>query len=58
MSYAPGAPAAVWACIEQGEARPNTCTARPWPSCSRPDGTPLYHWKRGYVWRDRGEGCL
>ena len=35
----------------------NTCTARPWISCSRPDGQPLRHWTGSEWWVDTGESC-
>ena len=33
------------------------CTARPWRSCSRPDGQALRHWDRVHVWVNRGDSC-
>lgn len=33
------------------------CTARPRPSCSRPDGQRLFAWKPGFRWVDSGSRC-
>ena len=34
-----------------------TCTARPWPSCSRPDGQRLRHWADSSWWSHTGCAC-
>jgi hypothetical protein len=34
-----------------------TCTDRPQPSCSRPDGQPLRHWDCSAWWVDEGDSC-
>ena len=38
------------------ERRVELCTARPWPSCSRPDGQSIRHWVKG-PWTNEGEAC-
>jgi hypothetical protein len=54
------APESVNAAIAgiSGQSAPaDTCTDRPRPSCSRPDGQPLRQWDQDTLWNDHGEAC-